>query len=149
MEARNFDRRLGLQAKMLVFRLHPACMGSVPDRIVFAGCSEKCPDIWKRLPCKKGLVLGRKRAELLSFFSISLNIELCQFTVHAYHSIRSVLGRFAPSGNSLPHRPPRRHRFGTAVSILGSEGLETTHPRPAMTGPTKSEDRRGSRWGKK
>ena len=27
--------------------------------------------------------------------------------------------------------------------ILGSEGLETSQPRPMMTGPTKSEDR----WG--
>ncbi len=29
--------------------------------------------------------------------------------------------------------------------ILGSEGLETSQPRPMMTGPTKSEDR----WGMK
>jgi len=36
----------------------------------------------------------------------------------------------------------------TAAPILGSEGLKTTHPRPAMPGPTESEDRRGSRWGK-
>ena len=29
--------------------------------------------------------------------------------------------------------------------ILGSEGLETSQPRPMMTGPTKSEDRWGMR----
>ncbi len=29
--------------------------------------------------------------------------------------------------------------------ILGSEGLETSQPRPMMTGPTKSEDRWGIR----
>ncbi len=33
----------------------------------------------------------------------------------------------------------------TAVSILGSERLEPSHPRPAMTGPAKSEGR-GSRF---
>jgi len=32
----------------------------------------------------------------------------------------------------------------TSVSILGSEGLETTHPRPAKAGPAESEDRWGS-----
>jgi len=44
----------------------------------------------------------------------------------------------------LPHRLPR-NRFGIGSSKLGSEGLETIHPRPAMSGPTKSEGR-GSRF---
>ena len=44
----------------------------------------------------------------------------------------------------LPHRLPR-NRFGIGSSKLGSEGLETIHPRPAMPGPTKSEGR-GSRF---
>jgi len=39
---------------------------------------------------------------------------------------------------------PRRHRFGTAVSIPSTERLEHSHLGPMMTGPAKSEDRRGS-----
>ncbi len=39
--------------------------------------------------------------------------------------------------------PPGETALATAVSILGSERLEPSHPRPAMTGPTKTEDRRG------
>ncbi len=47
-----------------------------------------------------------------------------------------------------PLDSPDKNRFGSvSFTILGSEGLETTHPRPAKTGTAKSEELSGESMG--
>jgi len=61
-----------------------------------------------------------------------------------------ILARCAPCGETLyPIAPPGETALVRQFQFSALRRLETTHPRPAMTGPAKSEDRRGSRWGKK
>ncbi len=67
-----------------------------------------------------------------------IQVEQLRLTQARFADLRETL-----FSNDVGVLPLGETALARQFRILGSEGLETSQPRPMMTGPTKTEERRG------